>query len=260
MATRTKTGFLVALGFLTVIPSPLRREATPQEWGRSLIYFPIIGLGIGGILYGLDRLFALFMPSALINILLLAALVLLTGAHHLDGFIDTCDGMAAGRSREERLEIMRDSRAGGLGVVGACLLLLAKYVFLLFLPGPLRMAGLLLMPALGRWAMVSAIFGYPYARRTQGMGRIFKEQARWQWLSIATLVAVAASSILLWLSGSTWLLGLALMAAVLLLLITMAGFLSRRLGGLTGDTYGAINEVTEVTVLILIPLLCGGYF
>ncbi|MFQ5924421.1 MAG: adenosylcobinamide-GDP ribazoletransferase [Dehalococcoidia bacterium] len=245
-------GFLAALEFLTVIPSPRRREATPREIGRSLVYFPLIGLGLGGALYGLDRLFALFLPTALASVLLVVALILVTGANHLDGFIDTCDGMAGGRSPEQRLEIMRDSRAGGFGVVGACSLLLVKSVSLIFVPGAFRMAALLLMPVLGRWAMVYAVFAYPSARR-EGIGQTFKEQANWQRMTIATLVALAISVLLM------KLLGLALMAGVWLVAIIMAIFLRRRLGGLTGDTYGAINEVIEVLVLILVPLIYGGY-
>lgn len=246
-------GFLAALEFLTVIPSPLRREATPKEIGRSVVYFPLIGLGLGGVLYGLDRLFALFLPMALGSALVIVALILLTGANHLDGFIDTCDGMAAGRSPQRRLEIMRDSRAGGFGVVGACCLLLVKCISLIFVPAAFRMAALLLMPVLSRWAMVYAIFAYPSARR-EGMGQTFKEQANWQRMSIATLIALAISVLLL----KLW--GLALMAGVWLVAIIMAIFLKRRLGGLTGDTYGAINEVIEVLVLILVPLVFGGYF
>lgn len=244
-------GFLAALQFLTVIP--LRRVMTHEEIGRSLVYFPLVGLGIGGVLYGLDHLFALFLPAALGSALLIVALVLLTGANHLDGFIDTCDGMAAGRSAQERLEIMRDSRAGGFGVVGACCLLLVKYVSLLFLPGPYRLAALLLMPMLGRWAMVYAIFAYPSARR-EGMGHAFKEQVNWPRMIIATLIAIAISAALM------KLLGLALMAAIWLIIIIMATYIRRRLGGLTGDTYGAINEVIEVYALILVPLIAGGYF
>ncbi|MFQ5987308.1 MAG: adenosylcobinamide-GDP ribazoletransferase, partial [Dehalococcoidia bacterium] len=241
-----------ALEFLTVIPSPLRREATAKEIGRSVVYFPLIGLGLGGVLYGLDRLFTLFLPMALGSVLIIAALILLTGANHLDGFIDTCDGMAAGRSPQQRLEIMRDSRAGGFGVVGACSLLLVKSVSLIFVPAAFRMAALLLMPVLSRWAMVYAVFAYPSARR-EGIGQTFKEQANWQRMSIATLIALAISVLLL------KLLGLALMAGVWLVATIMAIFLKRRLGGLTGDTYGAINEVMEVLVLILVPLISGGY-
>lgn len=244
-------GFLAAVQFLTVIP--LHRDVTQKELGRSLVYFPLVGLGIGAVLFGLDQLFILFLPAAVGSALLLVVLVLLTGANHLDGFIDTCDGMAAGRSPQERLDIMCDSRVGGFGVVGACCLLLVKYVSLLFLPGAYRMAGLLLMPVLGRWAMVYAIFAYPSARKT-GMGQTFKEQTdRWKMI-IATLIAIAISVALM----KLW--GLALMAAIWLSVLVLASFLKGRLGGLTGDTYGALNEVVEVFVLILVPLVGGGYF
>jgi adenosylcobinamide-GDP ribazoletransferase len=244
-------GFLAAVQFLTVIP--LHRDVTQKELGRSLVYFPLVGLGIGAVLFGLDRLFILFLPAAVGSALLLVVLVLLTGANHLDGFIDTCDGMVAGRSPQERLDIMCDSRVGGFGVVGACCLLLVKYVSLLFLPGAYRMAGLLLMPVLGRWAMVYAIFAYPSARKT-GMGQTFKEQTdRWKMI-IATLIAIAISVALM----KLW--GFALMAAIWLNVLVLASFLKGRLGGLTGDTYGALNEVVEVFVLILVPLVGGGYF
>lgn len=216
-------------------------------------YFPLIGLALGGVLYGLDRLFQLALPLALTNILLLIALVVLTGAHHLDGFIDTCDGMAAGRTPEQRLAIMRDSRIGGLGAVGGCLLLLTQYASLLVLPGSYRLEGLLLMPVLSRWSMVYAVSRYPYARKTEGMGHAFKEQANWQRLAIATIIALAASVILM------KALGLALMAATWFILIMLAAFLKKKLGGLTGDTYGAINEVIEVCVLILVPVIANAY-
>jgi len=244
-------GFLAALQFLTIIP--LRQEVTRDDIGSSLIYFPLVGLGIGAILFGLDNLFDLFLPAALGSVLLVIALVLLTGAHHLDGFVDTCDGMVAGWSAEQRLAIMRDSRAGGFGVVGAFCLLLLKYISLLFLPGAYRMAALLLMPVLGRWAMVYVIFGYPSARK-EGMGQTFKEQMNWRRLIIATLIAIAISVALM------KLLGLALMAAIWLIIVIMAAYIRRKLGGLTGDTYGAINEVIEVCALIMVPLIAGGYF
>ena len=243
-------GLLAAVQFLTVIP--LRRDVSQRDIGRSLLFFPIVGLGIGAVLFGLDRLFNLLLPVALGSVLLIVALVLLTGANHLDGFIDTCDGMAAGRSPQERLAIMRDSRVGGFGVVGVCCLLLVKYVSLLFLPGALRMAALLLMPTVGRWAMVYAIFAYPSAR-SEGLGQAFKEQANWWRLVIATLIAIAISVALMKLFG------LALLAVIWLIVVVMATYLRKKLGGLTGDTYGAINEVIEISVLILVPLLAGGY-
>ena len=212
-----------------------------------------MGLGIGAALFGLDRLFDLFLPTALGSALLIVALVLLTGANHLDGFMDSCDGMVAGRSPQERLAIMRDSRVGSFGVVGVLCLLLVKYISILFLPGASRMAALLLMPTLGRWSMVYAIVAYPTARR-EGLGQSFKEHANWGGVVIATIITIAVSVVLL------KLLGLALVAAIWLILVIMAAFFKKKLGGLTGDTYGAINEVIEVSVLILVPLLAGGYW
>jgi adenosylcobinamide-GDP ribazoletransferase len=244
-------GLLAALQFLTVIP--IRRHFTQWEVGRSTVYFPIVGLGIGAALFGLDRLFDLFLPNALGSALLIVALVLLTGANHLDGFIDSCDGMVAGKSPQERLAIMRDSQVGSFGVIGVICLLLVKYISLVFLPGAWRMAALLLMPTLGRWAMVYAITAYPSARR-EGLGQSYKGHASWWGLVIATLIATAVSVVLL------EILGLALLAAIWLILVVIAVFLKKRLGGLTGDTYGAINEVIEVCILILVPLIAGGYF
>ncbi len=93
-------GFWIALRFLTILPSPFRGEPSPQKLGRSLGYFPVVGLVVGGILFGIDRGLSLLLPSVVVNALLIAALVILTGALHLDGFIDTCDGLAEIRPRE----------------------------------------------------------------------------------------------------------------------------------------------------------------
>ena len=244
-------GFLAALQFLTVVS--VRRAVTPQGIAFSLVYFPIVGLGIGGLLYGLYRLFDLFLPLALTSALVIAALVLVSGANHLDGFIDTCDGMAAGRTPEQRLAIMRDTHAGSFGVVGVCCLFLVKYVALLFLPAQFHMAALLLMPVMGRWAMVYALSMYPSAR-SEGMGHAYRRQARWWALAVATLISVAIAF------GLMRVRGLALVAAVWIAVLLLSTLLSRKLGGLTGDTYGATNEVTEALALVLVPLVAGGYF
>jgi len=243
-------GLVAALQFLTIFPVPLNVSGNALR--RSVAYFPLVGMLIGGILYGLDRLFALAFPLSLINILLIIALAAMTRALHLDGFIDTCDGLAGGHSPEQRLAIMRDSRVGGFGVVGGCLLILLQYVALTVVPNEHRMAALLLMPTIARWTMVYAIFAFPYARE-QGMGKIFQEGKNWLWFTIATAITLASCLGLMWLSG------LAVMAAAILIAILMATWLSRKLGGLTGDTYGAINELVEVSVLILIPLITWSY-
>ena len=237
-------GFFVALGFLTVIPLPLGRQASPEQVGRSLGYFPLVGLLLGLILAGLSEALELALPLAIVNGLLVVALLLLTGAIHLDGLIDTCDGLVGSKTPQERWEVMRDSQAGSFGVAGAFCLLLLKYLSLGGLPEPSRIVTLMLMPALGRWAGVCCVFAFPYAR-PQGLGKAFKEQATWPRVALATALALALSL------GFLGLKGLALMSGVGLIALALAAFLRRRFAGLTGDTYGAIIEVCELAALLL---------
>lgn len=244
-------GFWIALRFLTILPSPFRGEPSPQKLGRSLGYFPVVGLLIGGILFGINSGLGLILPYAVVNALLIVILIVLTGALHLDGFTDTCDGLG-GDSPQRRLEIMSDSHVGAFGIVGVCCLLLLKYVALLSLPDTLRLTGLLLMPTLGRWTMTCAIFAFRYAPKTPGLGQIFKKQASWKRLTMATLIALVTATVLI-----KWQ-GMVLMAGVWIIILVVGYFLRSRLGGLTGDTYGAINELAEVSVLILLPLMSIG--
>ncbi len=240
-------GFLFALQFLTTIPVPWRREAGPEELGRSTGYFPVIGLVIGLILAGLSWLFELLFPAMVANALLIVSLVIITGALHLDGFADTCDGIAGHKSVEDRWQAMRDSRTGGFGIVGIVLLLLVKYVSLVSIPAPLLRTTLVLMPVLSRWAMGYAIFAYPYARPS-GLGQAFKQGTGWIRFTMATLIALVIAVVLFQLPG------LAVMFLIWVLTVAMAAYFKSKFSGLTGDTYGALNEVAEVSLLILIIL------
>ncbi len=240
-------GFWAALQFLTIFPTPLRHEVTAKTSGQSLTYFPLVGLILGAILLSLHYGLTLILPPPVVNALLIIALVILTGAHHLDGFIDTCDGVIAGKSKKERLAIMSDSKVGAFGIVGAILLLLLKYASL---SSASILPSLLLMPTLSRWAMVGIIFTFPYAK-SSGMGLAFKQGASWQRLTISTAIALIAAVVLL----KWW--GLVLMAALGLIAFGIASYFRSRLSGLTGDNYGAINEMAEVLVLLLLILLGG---
>ncbi|GAI09498.1 unnamed protein product, partial [marine sediment metagenome] len=164
--------FLAALQFLTIIPLPWRREVSPEEVGGSIAYFPVVGIIIGLILAGLNWLLGLILPPAIVNVLLIVSLVIISGALHLDGFVDTCDGTVGGKTAEDRWQVMHDSRAGSFGIIGVCCLLLVKYISLNNVPETLLMATLVLMPVVSRWAMVYAIFAYPYARPS-GLGKVF---------------------------------------------------------------------------------------
>lgn len=243
--------FLAALRFLTSIPLPRPREIGKEELGRSAVYFPVVGLIIGVILAGLYWLLDFVLPVAVVNALLIVFLVAVTGALHLDGFVDTCDGIGSHRTIEDRWRVMHDSRAGAFGIVGVVLLLLVKYASLSSIPGPLMMVTLIFMPVVSRWAMVYAIFTYPYARPS-GLGKVLKQGLSWRSFTVATLITLVVAVVMfpLWhLTGLVVTLGVWIMAVV------MAVIFERKFAGLTGDTYGAINEVAEVSVLILVLLL-----
>jgi len=237
--------FWIAWQFLTVIPSPPRyRGYSAEDLGRSISFFPVVGLFLGLVLFGLDYLLGLFLPSIVVNILLVIALAILTGALHLDGFIDTCDGLVVRSSASDKLKIMGDTQVGVFGVVGGCCLILAKFAALFALPEALRASALILMPALSRWGMVYAIYAFSPARE-EGMGWAAKQKASWKGMLAATMFALIVALALL----SWW--GAALLAGLCLILFVVSKYLSSRFGGLTGDNYGAINEFAEVTVLIL---------
>lgn len=248
--------FLAALKFLTIIPLPWRREASPEELGGSIGYFPVIGLIIGLILAGLNWLLSLFLPSAVVSVLLIVSMVVISGALHLDGLVDTCDGIAGHKTVEDRWRVMHDSRAGAFGIVGVSLLLLLKYVSLNSVPENLLMVTLVLMPVVSRWAMAYTVFAYPYARPA-GLGKTFKQGANWQRFTTATIITLAVAIGLARLANITYfyLAGPAIMLAIWVIVVAMAAYLKRKFAGLTGDTYGAINEVAEVCLLILVCLL-----
>jgi len=208
----------------------------------------VVGAIIGLILAGLNQGLNLILPSAVVNVLLIVSLVAITGALHLDGLVDTCDGLGGHKSPEERRRVMRDSRAGGFGIIGVALLLLVKYVLLNSVPQSAMMLTLILMPAVSRWAVVYAIFTQPYANPS-GLGKVFKQETRWPQFLMATLIALALAV------GLFQLAGLVVMFAVLVLVVVIAAYLRRKLAGLTGDTYGAINEVAEAGALFMVGLL-----
>ncbi len=208
----------------------------------------MVGIIIGLILAGLNWLLGLLLPSAVVNTLLIVCLVVLSGALHLDGFVDTCDGIAGHKTPEERWQVMHDSRAGAFGIIGIVLLLLVKYISLNNVPETLVMTTLVLMPVVSRWAMVYTVFAYPYARPS-GLGKVFKQGVSWQGFVAATLITLVAAYIL------SQFVGLAIMLGVWVIVVAAAAYLKRKFAGLTGDTYGAINEIAEVCVLILVGLL-----
>ena len=238
-------GLLLALQFLTRIPIPLRREVPAESWARSMAWFPAVGLLVGLLLAGAQWTLAHLCPPDLVAALVLALWVILTGALHLDGYVDSCDALVVALPPERRLEILKDVHVGAYGLVGAILLLLVKWLAI----GHLPWQGLILAPVLGRWAMVYVTAAFPYARPS-GLGRIFKDA-----LGRRELLIASASALVITLLLGTWR-GLALAGAGWLAAWGLARWAAHQLGGgITGDIYGAVCEVVEVIVLLAGGLL-----
>jgi adenosylcobinamide-GDP ribazoletransferase len=235
---------LAAFQFLTILPPIIRRPFTPEELGRSVAFYPVVGLAVGGALTA-TALLGFFLPSSIIAGLILAVWVVSTRALHLDGWMDACDGLFGGFTPERRLEIMRDSRVGAFGVAGGALLLIVEYGALqATIAAPIdRIAPLMLAPVLGRWIVALAITLFPYAR-AEGMGRAMKDHARWPQAVIATLVTVVVA----WLAAGVY--GLIEMIVALAVGGLAVWFALRRVPGLTGDLYGALCMAVEVVVLV----------
>jgi adenosylcobinamide-GDP ribazoletransferase len=239
-----------------MFPATWNRTLTQREISDSRTYYPLVGLFLGALLLGVERGAREVFPVYLTAALLLVFLVVITRGLHLDGFMDVCDGLFGGYTRERRLEIMRDSHVGAFAVIGAASLLLLKYgglVSLLTLPTIGREWVLLLFPTLSRWAMVILLGAFPYVRR-RGLGSPFHQGKSGLSTAVAAVIAVAASVLLGGVGGAAMLLGVS--ALVWLLGLVM----SRMLGGLTGDTYGATNELTEAVALVAaVALLPHGW-
>ena len=236
---------LCAFQFLTILPPIIRRSFTAQELGRSVAFYPLVGLALGGVLYGVAVALDSVLSPYLLAVILLSLWLILTRGLHFDGFLDACDGLFGAFAPEKRMEIMHDSRVGAFGVAGGILLLLAKFSALLSLDHML--AALLLSPVLGRLMMSTAIVLYPYGRE-KGLGRDIKNNAGWVQLLIALLLSV----VIAWFTAGWY--GLIVLLCILVLGNLWILFVLRRIPGLTGDIYGATCEICELLILISFTL------
>ena len=229
-----------------MFPTALNRGLNQAAISDSRAYFPLVGLLLGAALVGLEWGAGKIFPAYLTAAILLVFLVAVTRGLHLDGLMDVCDGLFGGFTRERRLEIMWDSSVGAFAVAGAVSILLLKYgalLSLLSLDADGRRWSLLLFPSLSRWSMVLLLGAFPYVR-DQGLGSPFHQSRSRLATSIAGVVAILAAVLIGGIGGAGMLLGVSVLAWLL------GKGMVALLGGLTGDTYGAANEVIEVAALV----------
>jgi adenosylcobinamide-GDP ribazoletransferase len=228
--------FWLAATFLTTLPAP-SFVAPAGGLGPAARWFPLVGLLIGLLLWAVQSIAERLFPPTLAGALVVLAWVALTGGLHLDGLADCCDGLLATTSRERRLEILRDPRVGTFGALGLILTLLLKTLAV----ATVTPMALLLAPIWGRWLLLWAA-RQPQAR-PEGMGASFAAGLTPEVLATATILPL----IVLFLSGGRGLIGVGLATIAMLALVALA---RRRLGGVTGDVYGLVVEISEVVILL----------
>jgi len=243
--------FFIALQFFTRVPVPRWVGFEPAWLQQSARHFPAVGLCVGAVGALVLAGTAWLVPPAVAVVLSMVATVVLTGAFHEDGFADTCDGLGGHVSRERALDIMKDSRIGSYGVVGLVLLLGLKATVLVSLPLGLAVPALLLAHTLSRAMAVVLIRVLPYAGdRGAAKAKPLAEKVSAAGALVALgWAATAGAALTAW--RPDW--GPAVVLSVALAALgawACARCWRRRLGGFTGDTLGATQQLTEVLVLL----------
>ncbi len=234
---------LVALQFLTRFPVPASPDMDSRDAGRSLLYYPLVGLLLGLLLAALGWLLG-GTDVRLTAGLLLFVWVLITGGLHLDGLADSADGWVGGLGdRERTLAIMKDPHCGPAAVVALVLVLILKFAALQAIVATADWRALVLAPILGRTAPVALFLATPYVR-SDGLGTALAEYRPSGASAGAVLIVVVAVTLIAHGHG-VWLL---LAGAVLFALLR--ALMIRRLGGTTGDTAGATVELVETATLV----------
>ena len=277
------TPFFIALQFLTRLKIVNQTEWSVEDFGKSVVAFPYVGLIIGLILALFYGILSPFIPLVPLMLILVIAEFLITGGLHADGLMDTSDGLFSGRERDRKLEIMKDSRIGSFGVVAFVFVTLLKWQLLTAIPTAefIPMA-LIMMPLMSRWSLVLSIRSYPYARE-QGMGAAFANLAPKHVITYNTLstffmpIVILLIGVILYtllygvysiffIADVGYVVGLGVLVYATLgifqinivsMIITyiinriLNHYIVKQLGGTTGDTYGFVVEVTEVLLLLI---------
>lgn len=238
------TKFIVALQFLTRIQVNSSIIVDEQTFGKSMAYFPLVGLVIGLILAGSYYFLSLIFTPLITAAFLIWLEVAISGGLHLDGFMDTMDGIYSGRSRERILEIMRDSRVGAHSVIALACLFLIKLTTIADYPAHRLIPVLILVPMLARLTQLIGVVCFPYVRE-EGLAKSFNRYIQKKNLYLASLFSLVVCIII------KGLLGVILLISTFSLALIGGRYITSKIGGLTGDVYGAITELTTVVLLIM---------
>jgi adenosylcobinamide-GDP ribazoletransferase len=231
----------IAFGLMTILPIKLPDDWQAGDSGRASVWYPFVGLVIGGLTWltwmGTMRIF----PPLVAGIFTLIVWVLLTGGLHLDGLADCCDGLLASTSIERRLEIMKDPRLGAFGGIGLILVLFLKVATLSTLT-PETSFGIILAASLARWCILSA--GLMPLARPSGMGADFAAGFHRWYIFIGAIIPLGLALAL----GTRGVISLLVGLVAAALVLWLAKF---RIKGVTGDVFGMVVEIVEMVSLLV---------
>ena len=274
-------GFLLLLSFMTRIPMP-KTEYDEEKLGKSMKYFPVVGIIVGLILLFFCIVFTFIFKnltySAVLPLMIIVVILtdlITTGALHLDGLADTFDGIFSYRSKHKMLEIMKDSRLGSNGALALILYFLLKFVLLFSLTIESREAAIYVImtyPVVARFCSVVSCASSPYARGS-GMGKTFVDNTKTCGLIVATVITLLYTvgmvfipfifftnySLSIQFIIQTILVILVIVALLALFAYAFSKLIERKIGGITGDILGALLEISSLVYIFLI-LIMPGFF
>jgi len=238
--------FVLMLQFMTRIPININLEVDEEDFYKGMMYFPLIGLIIGMFVIS-SYYIGLKISGQLVGAVFAVIIeIFITGGLHLDGLADTFDGIYSNRPKDRILEIMKDSRLGTNGALALFVLLMLKFALISDLKPPTIYPVLLLMPMFSRLNVVlAARIAAP--ARNQGMGNLFIGKVKNRQLIIALILAVIPSLVFIKI--------IPIIPLMLIFSVWYIKHISYRIDGMTGDTLGALCELSELVFLLLVIII-----
>ncbi|MGI5892514.1 MAG: adenosylcobinamide-GDP ribazoletransferase [Bacillota bacterium] len=236
--------FLLLISFMSRIPVKSHPEPQAEDWARALRFLPLWGLILGILIAATAHVVAI-INAPVAAACSVAAAAFLTGGLHLDGLMDTADGLAAGTDRERAFRFMSDARVGAMGIISLVIVLILKYALYLLLIE--RWQIWWAIPAavvFSRFAVTLVVYAFPNAKKF-GLAASFHQHFHKKYFIVACLILL-----IIFLVFSNWFFILAAVFGACVV-FTIAHSWTGRLGGLTGDMYGAIAEWSEIFFLLL---------
>jgi len=242
MIQKVWMGFSLAISMLSTLPFFRVHNFFAGINGYAVMFYPLVGFILGGILYGTSLLLEPYIPLTHLHVLLFAFWVVLTGALHLDGLSDAIDALFV--AKERAVEVMKDPHVGAMGMTYTGVFLIVKASVLIVVDA-LYLLPLILM--LSRFNVVLAIYFLPYIREN-GMSSLAKQEF--------IKPQLVASIILVLVSCFFFAFGFVLLAVCLVSLFLFKLWFTKRFGGFSGDLYGFMIEGTELILLHVVMVLC----